>query len=90
MDEQQVAEDRLKAVVEFLYLTTKKEVLDEEEIIKECEKKDLKEDEIKELLSSLLEENILARPEPHSYSKGIDFAKLNINEEKHRIEKDLI
>jgi len=56
---QQTNNDRVKKAIEMLFLTTKKESLDQEEIIKECEKNDLTEDEIKESLKTLCSEKFV-------------------------------
>ena len=61
---------RLKQVVDMLFLTTKKEELDEEEIIKEAEKHDLNYEDIQELLHALVKENILINKGHKVYSKG--------------------
>ena len=68
-----IDDNRMYQVAKFLFLTTKKETIDEEEFIKESEKKDLTEEEAKKALKYLVNEKILKETEPHAYCKGENF-----------------
>ena len=70
-----IDDERMKQVVELLFLTTKKEIIDEEEFIKESEKNDLTEEEAKIAINDLIKAKILEETEPHAYSKGKFFGK---------------
>lgn len=51
--------ERVRKTIDMLFLTTKKESLEEEEIIKECEKNDLTEEETKQSLKQLCTQKII-------------------------------
>ena len=50
---------RVQETIEMLFLTTRKEKLDEEEILKESEKHTMTEDEVKKAIDELVKEKII-------------------------------
>lgn len=65
-----VDENRVIEIIKMLFLTTKKDQLDEEEIIKESEKHDVTYEHVQEILQSLIHKKIIQHDGHKVYSKG--------------------